>query len=111
MLDKFHSDYPGLIQITKQQAVDILLCFHLLARIINKAWFAEEGFPSLCESGDTFIVPSLVRVDDDRNPPETDEERIIYFMFNSGFIPTSLLNQLIAECICRSIRRDDRLLW
>ena len=112
MLDKFHSDYPvaDLIQVTKQQAVDILLCFHLLARITGKAWFAEEGFPTLSDSGDTFIVPSLVRIDD-RNPPETEEERIIYFMFNSCFIPTSLLNQLIAECICRSVRRNDPLLW
>ena len=110
MLDKFHSDYPGLIQVTKQQAVDILLCFHLLAHITSKAWFAEEGFPTLPDSGDTFIVPSLVRLDD-RDPPKTDEEKIIYFMFNSGFIPNSLLNQLIAECICRSVRRNDRLLW
>ena len=112
MLDKFHSDYPvvGLIQVTKQQVIDILLCFHLLARITSKAWFAEEGFPPLPENGDTFIVPSLVRLDD-RNPPKTKQERIVYFMFNSGFIPTSLLNQLIAECICRSVRRNDQLLW
>ena len=111
MLDKFHSDYPGLVQVTKQQVVDILLCFHLLTRITNKAWFAEEGLPPLPDNGDTFIVPSLVRLDDDRNTPETEQERIVYFMFNSGFIPTSLLNQLIAECICRSVRRNDRLLW
>ena len=112
MLDKFHSDYPvaGLIRVTEQQVVDILLCFRLVAHITSKAWFAEEGFPPLPEEGYTFIVPSLVRVDD-RNPPKTKQERIIYFMFNSGFIPLSLLNQLIAECICRSVRRDDRLLW
>ena len=110
MLDKFHSDYPGLIQVDKQQAVDILLCFHLLARISSKACFAEEGFPTLPDSGDTFIVPSLVR-SDDRDPPKTEKERIIYFKFNSGFIPISLLNQLIVECICRSMRRNDRLLW
>ena len=113
MLDKLHSDYPvdGLLQITKQQVVDILLCFHLLAHITREAWFAEEGFPPLPDSGDTFIVPSLIRADDDRNAPETEQERIIYFMFNTGFIPTSLLNQLIAECVCRSVRRNDRLLW
>ena len=114
MLDKFHSDYPvaGSIQITQQQAVDILLCFHLVAFITREAWFAEDSFPTLPDkSGDIFIVPSLVRVDDDRNPPESEQERIIYFKFNSGFIPTSLLNQLIAECICRSVRRNDRLLW
>ena len=113
MLDKFHSDYPvdGLLQITKQQVVDILLCFHLLAHITREAWFAEEGFPPLPDSGDTFIVPSLIRADDDRNAPETEQERIIYFKFNSGYIPTSLLNQLITECICRSVRRNDQLLW
>ena len=113
MLNKFHSDYPGLIRVTKKQAVDILLCFHLLARITNKTWFAEEGSCLLPERGDTFIVPSLVRVDayGDKNPPETEQERIIYFKFDSGYILTSLLNQLIAECICRSVRRSDRLLW
>ena len=112
MLDKFHSDCPGSIQVSKQQAVDILLCFHPLARtrISCKAWFAEENFPTLPDSGDTFIVPSLVRIDD-RNPPKIKRERIIYFMFKSGFIPISLLNQLIAECICRSVRRNDQLLW
>ena len=114
MLDKFHSDYPvaGSIQITQQQAVDILLCFHLVAFITREAWFAEDSFPPMPdESGDIFIVPSLVHVDDDRNPPESEQERIIYFKFNSGFIPTSLLSQLIAECICRSVRRNDQLLW
>ena len=113
MLDKFHSDYPvvELLQVTKQQVVDILLCFHLLACITREEWFVEEGLPPLPEDGDTFIVPSLVCADDDRNPPETEQERTIYFMFNSGFIPTSLLNQLIAECICRSVRRNDQLLW
>ena len=113
MLDKFHSDYPvtNLMQINKQQVVDILLYFHLLARVTSKAWFAEEGLPPFPENGDTFIVPSLVRADNDRNIPETEKERIIYFMFNTGFIPTSLLNQLIAECICRSVKRNDRLLW
>ena len=113
MLNKFHSDYPGagLIQVTKQQVIDILLCFHLLARITREAWFAEEGLPPLPDNGDTFIVPSLVRTDDDRNPPETEQEKIIYFKFRNGFVPTSLLNQLIAECVCRSVRRNDRLLW
>ena len=113
MLNKFHSDYPvdGLIQVTKQQVKDILLCFHLITRITREAWFSEGDLPPLPDSGDTFIVPSLVRADDDRNPPETEQERIIYFKFNTGFIPTSLLNQLIAECICRSVKRNDRLLW
>ena len=113
MLNKFHLNYPvaELMQLNKQQVVDILLYFHLLAHVTREAWFAEEGPPPLPESGDTFIVPSLVRADDDRCPPKTEQERIIYFMFKSGFIPISLLNQLIAECICRSVRRNDRLLW
>ena len=112
MLDKFQSDYPvsGINPITKKQVVDILLCFHLVAQIDSKAWFGDEETFPLPESGDTFIVPSLVPADDERNPPQTDQERIIYFMFNTGFIPTSLLNQLIAECICRSVRRSDQLL-
>ena len=113
MLDKFHSDYPvaDSIRVTKQQVVDILFRFHLLARITRGAWFSEEGFPSLPESGDMFIVPSLVRVDGDQNPPKTKHERIIYFMFNNGFVPISLVNQLIAECICHNVKRNDRLLW
>ena len=79
MLDKFCSDYPvdSSVQVTKQQVIDILMCFHLLARISSKAWFAEEGLPRLPDSGDTFIIPSLVCADDNRNPPETEQERII----------------------------------
>ena len=94
MLDKFHSDHPGdsSLQVTKQQVVDILLCFHLLARITREAWFAEEGLPKLPDSGDTFIVPSVVCATSDRNPPHTEYERIIYFKFNNDFIPTSILN-------------------
>ena len=111
MLDKFHSDYPSVVKVSKEQVVDILLCFHLVARITREAWFSEEGYPSLPDSGDTFIVPSLVPRDDGRNPPNTKQERIVYFEFESGFIPTSFLNQLIADCICRSVERNSRLLW
>ena len=113
MLNRFNSNYTstGLIKVTKQQAVDILLYFHLLVCITSEVLFAEEDFFQLPERGDTFIVPSLVRADDYRTPPRTEKEKIIYFKFNSGFIPMSLLNQLIAECICRSVRRNDRLLW
>ena len=111
MLDKFHSEHRADIQVNKQQVVDIFLCFHLLARITSKTRFSEKHMPTLPESGDSFIVPSLLRVDDSRNPPEREQERIIYFMFNSGFIPMTLLNQLIAECICRSVRRNDQLFW
>ena len=111
MLDKFQSDYPSVVRVTKQQVVDILLSFHLVARINREAWFSEEGYPSLPDYGDTFIVPSLVPQDDGKNIPNTKQERIIYFKFASGFIPTSLLNQLIAECICHNVKRNDRLLW
>ena len=113
MLDKFHSDYPSIVHVSvaKQQVVDILLSFHLVARITREAWFSEEGYPSLPDYGDTFIVPSLVPRDDNKNIPNTKRERIIYFKFASGFIPTSILNQLIADCICRNVKRNDQLLW
>ncbi|XP_065895596.1 uncharacterized protein [Dysidea avara] len=111
MLGKFHSDYINVVKVSKKQVVDILLCFHLVARITREAWFSEEGYPSLPDRGDTFIVPSLVPCDDGRNPPNTNQERIVYFKFVSGFIPTSLINQLIADCICRNVERNNRLLW
>ena len=67
MLDKFHLDYPvdSSVQVTKKQVVDILLCFHLLARITREAWFADEGYHKLPNSGDAFIVPSLISIDGD----------------------------------------------
>ena len=111
MLKKFHSDYPSAVSISYQQVVDILLCFHLIARITKEAFFSEEGCPSLLACGDVFIVPSLVPRDEAKVPPSTKQERIIYFMFKNGFVPVSLLNQLIADCICRNVQRNDRLLW
>ena len=111
MLDKFLSDYPITVHITKQQVVDILLCFHLVALISREAWFAETGYPSIPERGDTFIVPSLVPRDETKTIPSTDKERIIYFKFHTGFIPTSVLNQLIADCVCHNVKRKDQLLW
>ena len=111
MLDKFCSDYPSVVRVTKQQVVDILLSFHLVACITREAWFSEEGSPSLPGHGDSFIVPSLVPRDDGKNIPNTKQERIVYLRFESGFIPTSLLNQLIADCICRNVKRNNRLLW
>ena len=111
MLEKFHSDYSSVVHVAKQQVVDILLSFHLIALITREAWFSEEGYPSLPDCGDTFIVPSLVPRDDGKNIPNTKQERIIYFKFESGFIPTSLLNQLIADCICHNVKRNNRLLW
>ena len=111
MLNKFHSDHPGVMKVTKEQMVDILLRFHLVARITREAWFSEEGYPSIPDDGDTFIVPSLVPHDSEKNPPSTESERFVYFKFFSGFIPTSLLNQLIAKCICRNVEKNSRLLW
>ena len=111
MLEKFHADYPSKMHITYKQVVDILLCFHLLACITREAWFSEEGYPSLPESGDVFIVPSLVPYDSTKTIPSTDQEKIIYFLFEKSFIPPSLLSQLIANCINRNVKRNDRLLW
>ena len=111
MLKKFYSDYPSAISISYQQVVDILLWFHLIARITKEAWFCEEGCPSLPGHGDVFIVPSLVPRDTTKIPPITEQERMIYFVFENGFVPVSLLNQLIADCICHNIQRKNRLLW
>ena len=111
MLRKFHSDYPSAVSISYQQVVDILLCFHLIAHITKEAFFSEEGCPSLPDHGDVFIVPSLVPRDEAKMPPRTKQERIIYFVFKNGFVPVSLLNQLIADCICRNVQRNYRLLW
>ena len=55
MLEKFHSDYPSVIRVTKQQVVDILVNFHLVAHITREAWFSEEGCPSLPDCGDTLL--------------------------------------------------------
>ena len=52
---------------------DILLCFHLVARITKEAWFCEEGCPSLPDHGDVFIVPSLVPRDTTKVPPSSDQ--------------------------------------
>ena len=111
MLDKFHTDYPSAVHVTKRQVVDILLCFHLVALISREVWFAETGYPSLPESGNTFIVPSLVPHDEMKTVPCTEKERIVYFKFQTGFIPTSVLNQLIADCICHNVKRGHQLLW
>ena len=110
MLTKFHDDYPTEVHITKKQVMDILLCFHLVAPISREVRFAEFECPSIPDSGDTFIVPSLVPRGE-KNIPCTEKERIVYFRFQTGFIPTSLLNQLIAECICHNVRKENQLLW
>ena len=111
MLEKFHADYPTPVRITKQQVIDILLYFHLIALINREAWFDETGYPSIPQSGDTFIVPSLVPRDERKAIPCTEKERIVYFKFDGGFIPTSVLNQLIADCICYNVKKGNQLLW
>jgi len=111
MVDKFHLDYPSVTNITKEQVVDILLCFHLVAQITREAWFAEKGYPSIPESGKTFIVPSLVPRDNKKNVPNTTNDRIIYYLFPGHFVPISVLNQLIANCICYNVKRNYQLLW
>ena len=77
MLDKFYSDYPAVVKVTKQQVVDILLCFHLLACITN-AQFSEEGFSSLPDHGDAFIVPCLLPKNDDKSVPNTVKESYLF---------------------------------
>ena len=111
MLKKFQSEYPAVVQVKKRQVVDILLHFRLVARITKKAWFNEEGFFSVSDNGDTFIVPCLVHQEDTKNIPNTTQERIVYFQFRNRFVPVNLLNQLIADCICRNVKRNSRLLW
>ena len=111
MLKKFYSDYSSAISISYRQVVDILLWFHLIACITKEAWFSEEGCPSLPDHGDVFIVPSLVPRDTTKVPPSTEQERMIYFVFENGFVLVSLLNQLIADCICCNVQRKNRLLW
>ena len=110
MLDKFYSNYPAVVKVTKQQVVDILLRFHLFACVTN-AQFSEEGLSSLSDHGDAFIVPCLLPQHDDKSVPNTETERIVYFTFRNGFVPSSLLNQLIAECVRRNVKRNNRLLW
>ena len=110
MLNKFYSDYPAVVKVTKQQVVDILLCFHLFACITN-TWFSEEEIPSLPHHGDAFTVPCLLPQHNDKSVPNTVKERIVYFKFRNGFVPTSLLNQLIAECVCRNVKQNSSPLW
>ena len=110
MLNKFHEDCHSGVHIDKKQVVDILLNFHLVVHITRDTWFSEEG-PPLSENENTFIVPSLVSQDDSKNIPNTKQERVVYFKFRSGFIPISLLNQLIAKCICHNVKKNSQLLW
>ena len=112
MLERFCSDFPSVMNVTKEQVVHILQKFHLIAVITREAWFIEEGY---LEPDDSFIVPFLVPGYDHKNGckhvPNTKDERVIYFYFDSGFIPTSLLNQLITACIGYNVNKNSPLLW
>jgi len=107
----FLSDYPSIVSINKDQVLAILLCFHLVARVTANVWFTEECLPPPDNFGDTFIVPSFVHSDDGKCPPNTKQERILYYVFRSGFVPTNLLNQLIVDSILHNVEREDGLLW
>ena len=111
MVQKFLSDYPSVVRITKDQVLAILLCFHLVAQVTANTWFTEERLPPPDNFGNTFIVPSFVHHDDGRNPPHTKQEKIIFYLFEGGFVPTNLLNQLIVECVHRNETVGSRLLW
>ncbi|XP_065898021.1 uncharacterized protein [Dysidea avara] len=111
MLDKFYSDFPTVVKATKEQIIDILLHLNMMTCITRETWFSEENYPLLPEHGDTFIVPFHVPCDDRKNPPNTTQQRVIYFKFDDGFVPIGLLNKLIAKCICRSVKKRSKLLW
>ena len=111
MVQKFLSDYPSVVSVSDKQVLDILLHFHLVARVTANAWFTEEDFPPPDGFGDTFIVPSFVHHDDGKCPPNTKQERFVYFIFRNGFVPTNLLNQLVVECILQNEKMIYPLLW
>ena len=77
MLSKFKKDYPSAVDITKEQVVDILLSFHLIACITRRAWFSEEQHPFFPDDDDTFIVPSLVHQDDRKSIPKKGEDHLL----------------------------------
>jgi len=111
MLDKFYSDFPSVVKATKMQIIDILLHLNMMACITRETWFSEKDCPLLPEYGNTFIVPFMVSYNDGKNPPNTFQQRIIYFKFDSGFVPIGLLTNLIAKCICRSVKKRSKLFW
>jgi len=111
MMQKFLSDYPSVVSISNDQVLAILLCVHLVAHVTANVWFTEECLPPPDNFGDTFIVPSFVHTDDGKCPPNTKAEKIIYYIFEGGFVPTNLLNQLIVECVCHNETMGSQLLW
>ena len=84
----------------------------VVINITRETWFSETTWASLpdCACSDTVIVPSFV-LEDSKNIPNTKQERIIYFRFVSGIIPTILLNQFIVDCICYGVKKNSELLW
>ena len=105
-LEAFHLDYSSEVRVTEKQVKGIL---HLLG--CETTWFSEEGYSLLPNHEDAIIVPFHVPRDDGKNPPNTLQQRIIYFKFDDGFVPIGLLNKLIAKCICHSMMKRCKLLW
>ena len=113
MLDKFHAHrfLQHSKNHTRNQVIDILLHFNIIVHVTREAWFSEGDFPLLPEQSDTFIVPFLVSYDNEKNPPNTTQQRKLYFKFDDSFVPIGLLNKLIAKCICRNVKKRSKLLW
>ena len=105
-LEAFHSDYPSAVCVTEKQIKGTL---HLLG--CETTWFSEEGYSLLPNHEDAIIVPFHFPHDDRKSPPNTRLQRIIYFKFHDSFVPTILLNKLIARCICHTVKNRRKLLW
>ena len=105
---KFHSNYPvaGSIQVTQQQTLDNVLCFHLLACIIYEGsmvcWRRSSFAPIRVLTHLLFLRSFVQMIKILLKLSRRD------YMFNIGFIPTSLLSQLITPCICGSVKRNDQ---
>jgi len=105
-LEAFHQDYHSALCVTEKQIKGFL---HLFG--CRTAWFSEDGYSLLPNHSDAVIVPFRVYQDDSKNPPNTPQQRKLYFKFDDGFVPIGLLNKLIAKCICRNVRKRSKLLW
>ena len=80
MLKKFQSEYPAAVQVTKEEVVDILRLFRLVARITKEAWFSEEGAFLLSDNRCTMtmVIPSLFPClvsQEERSIPNTKQRK------------------------------------